>query len=55
MVKTLPSNARGAVSIPGQGTKVPHASGPKNQNIKQKQYCNKFNKDFKNGLHPKNL
>ena len=23
----------------------------KNQNIKQKQYCNKFNKDFKNGLH----
>ena len=21
------------------------------QNIKQKQYCNKFNKDFKNGPH----
>ena len=25
----------------------------KNQNIKQKQYCNKFNKDFKNGPHQK--
>ena len=23
--------------------------GQKNQNIRQKQYCNKFNKDFKNG------
>ena len=36
--------------IPGQRAKLPHAT-PKNQNIKQKQYCNKFNKDFKNGLH----
>ena len=25
----------------------------KNQNIKQKQYCNKFNKDLKNGPHQK--
>ena len=25
MVSTPPSNARGAVSIPGQGTKIPHA------------------------------
>ena len=25
--------------------------GQKNQHIKQKQYCNKFNKDFKNGPH----
>ena len=25
--------------IPGWGTKIPHASWPKNQNIKQKQYC----------------
>ena len=41
--------------IPGQGAKIPHASGPKNQNIKQKQYCNKFNKDFKNGPHQKVL
>ena len=29
--------------------------GHKSQNIKQKQYCTKFNKDFKNGQHPKNL
>ena len=49
VVKTLPSNAGGVGSIPGWGAKIPHASGPKNQNIKQKQDCNKFNKDFKNG------
>ena len=48
MVKTLPSNAGGEDSIPGGGAKIPHALQPKNQNIKQKQYCNKFNKDFKN-------
>ena len=53
MVKTLPSNAGGVGLIPGQGAKIPHASGPKNQNIKQKQYCNKFNKDLKNGPHQK--
>ena len=44
VVKTLPSNA-GA----GQGAKIPHALRPKKQNTKQNQYCNKFNKDFKNG------
>ena len=27
----------------------------KNQDIKQKQYCNYFNKDFKNSPHQKNL
>ena len=47
VVKTLPSNAGGAGSIPGQGAKIPHALWPKNQNIKQKQFCNKFDKDFK--------
>ena len=55
VVKTSPSNAGGAGSIPGWGAKIPHASWPKNQNIKQKQYCNKFNKDFKNGPHQNNL
>ena len=55
MVKTSPSNAGGAGSIPGQGAGIPHASQPINQNIKQKQYCNKFNKDFKNGPHQKIL
>ena len=38
---------------PGRGTKTPTCmpSGQKKQNIKQKQYCNQFNKDFLNGLH----
>ena len=53
MVKISPSNAGGAGSIPGWGAKSLHASGPKNQNIKQKQYCNEFNKDFKNGPNQK--
>ena len=34
-------------SMPGQGAIIPHALGPKKQNIKkQKQYYNKFNEDF---------
>ena len=55
VVKTSSSNARGAGSTPAQGAEIPHALWPKNPNIKQKQYCNKFNKDFKNGPHQKNL
>ena len=55
MVKTLPSDAEGVGLIPGWGAEIPHALGPKNQNIKQKQYCNKFNKNFKNGPHQQNL
>ena len=53
MVKTLSSNAGGAGLIPGREAKIPHASQPKNQNIKQKQNCNKFNSDLKNGPHKK--
>ena len=53
MVKTSPSGAGGATSIPGQGAKISYALWPKNQNIKQNQYCNKFNKDFKNDPHQK--
>ena len=41
--------AGGAGLIPGPGDKIPHVSQAKKPNIKQKQYCNKFNKDFKNG------
>ena len=41
MVKTSPSNAGVAGSIPGWGTKIPHASQPKNQNIKNKKTKNK--------------
>ena len=52
-IKSSPCNAGGAGLIPGQGAKIPHALWPKNQNINQKQYCNKFNKDFKNGPHQK--
>ena len=50
MVNTLPSSAGDVGSIPSQGVKIPCASS-KNQNIKQKQYCNKFNESFKNGPH----
>ena len=46
MVKTSPSNAGAVGSIPGRGAKIPHASWPKKQNIKQKQYCDKSNEDF---------
>ena len=35
-VKTSPSNAGGVGSIPGRGTKIPHAPWPKNQKVKQK-------------------
>ena len=55
VVETLPSSAGAAGCIPGQGTKIPHALGPKKQNIKQKQYSHKFNNDFKNGPHQKIL
>ena len=50
VVKIVSSNAGDADSIPSQGTKIhrEHASWPKHQNIKQKQYCNKFNTDFIN-------
>ena len=47
VVKTSPFSARDAGSIPGQGAKILHASWPKKQNIKQNQYYNKLNKDFK--------
>ena len=47
MFKILPSNAGDIGSIPGWGAKILHASWPKSQNIKQKRYSNKFNKDFK--------
>ena len=52
MVKTLPSSTRGMGSIPGPGAEIPHALRPRNQNIKKREkFCNKFNKDFKNGPH----
>ena len=50
VVKTSPSSAGGSGSIPGRGAKILRATPGKNQNINQKQYCNKFNKDFKKKL-----
>ena len=47
VVKTLPFNSGGVGSIPGPGAKIPLASRPKQQKIKQKQYCNTFSKGFK--------
>ena len=54
MFKILPTDAGVASLISGldrteiqiQGAEIPPASGSKSQNIKQKQYWNKFNKDF---------
>ena len=47
LVKTLPSHPGSVGLIPGWGARIPHATWPKSQNIKQKQYCNKFIKDLK--------
>ena len=49
VVKTSPSNAEAVDSVPHWGAKIPHASWPKKQKknpMKQKQYCNKFSKEF---------
>ena len=43
MARTSPSNTGHAGSIPGWGARIPHAWGQK----KQKQYCNKVNRDLK--------
>ena len=51
VVMTLPSNAGVVGLVPGWGAKIPQALHAKSQNINQKQYCNKFNKNFKNGPH----
>ena len=53
MVKTSPSTTGDVGSIPGWEPRSHMHCGQKKQNIKQKQYCNKFNKDFKNCPHQK--
>ena len=55
VVKTSPFSAGSEGSNPGQGAKILHRLQSENQDIKQKKYCNKFNKDFKNSPHQKNL
>ena len=42
---SLPIHGRKLQSLV-RGAKIPCTLSPKNQNIKQKQYCNKFKKDF---------
>ena len=52
----LTFQCRGCGFYPCSGSYNPTcfvAKKKKTQNIKQKQYCNKFNKDFKNGPHSK--
>ena len=46
VVKTSPSSSGSVGSFPDQEARILHALWPENQNIKEKQYCNKFNKDF---------
>ena len=53
VVKIPSSNAGSADSSPCWGAKIPYAFWPKNQNIKQKLYCNKYSEDFKNGPRQK--
>ena len=55
VVKISLPNAEGGgmFMIPCWGTKIPQTSQSKTQNIKQEQYYNKFNEDFKNGPHKK--
>ena len=44
-------HCRGCRFDPSLWANIPRASWPKIQNIKQKQYCNKFEKYLKNGPH----
>ena len=45
------SSMQSSGSISVWGAKISHASWPKNQNVKQKQNCNQFNKILINGPH----
>ena len=51
MVKTSPSSTGSVGLIPGQEAEIPCDLWSEYQNIKPKQYCNQFNKDFNNGVH----
>ena len=53
VVKTSPSNVGDVLqSLVGEQRLYIPPGQKKNQNVKQKQYCNKFSKDFKNGPYP---
>ena len=51
MIDTSSFNTGGVGSISGQGAKIPHALWPRYKYRKQKQYSNKFDKDFKRMVH----
>ena len=51
VVKTSNFQRGGMGLIPSQRIKIPCATWPEKQNIKQNQYCNTFNKDFKSEPH----
>ena len=54
MVKTSPSNAGAAGSIPGHRAEIPYALQLKTQNTETTEVTlNKFNKDSKNDQHTK--
>ena len=43
VVRTSPSAAGGVVSTPGWIPESPYVLWPKSRNVKQRQYCNRFN------------
>ena len=51
MVKTLPSNAGAAVSIPGQEAKIPRVSGQKTKMQNRSNIVTNSIKILKNGPH----
>ena len=53
VVKALHSYCRGCGIDALSGSQDPTCLAAENQNAKWKQYCNKFNKGFKNGPHKK--
>ena len=55
MIQTSSFKIEGEGSILHRDLRSHMPQGQKSQKIKQKQYCNRFNKDFKNGPHPKKL
>ena len=48
VVRTSPTDAGGTGSIPGWGAQIPHASWPKNQDVKQSNIVTNSIKTLKN-------
>ena len=54
MIRDFPGNSVVKTSLSNKGI-VGSVKVKKPEHKQQKQYCNKFNKDFKNGPHQKKL